>query len=140
MINHLPELIEVDGNFDEGLQLPMNFRLPLLIIPLSFRCAFIVVCVDAIVVCEGLVEGTPTYINLSLSVEPPTEYHQGLGAPLWTAYAKPMRFSPYADHHDDLYLARGDGVVKFIEVSGTHWRFGPEDLGDFWVSSNNEKV
>lgn len=105
-----------NGHFlDE--ELPYQCSIPQLVVPLKFRSSFLLACSDAVYVCDGVSDGHPEYIQLPLLVEPPQESHKNRGdTPLWTAYTKPMRFSPFADVHDDLYLAREDGVVKFIEV------------------------
>lgn len=110
------ELTEIRSNNRKGHILPDMYRMPLLLIPLAFQSAFILVCEWGMAVCKSLLEGTPDTIAINTGVDPPTSIHSGLGVPLWTSWARPVRHQEWARSHDDIYIAREDGLVKFLEI------------------------
>lgn len=109
-------LRNINSNNKNGHLVPQAFRMPLFLIPLSARSAMIMACKEAVVACEGLLEGSPRFRTLDISPVEPTALHIGRDTPLWTSWTKPMRFRAYRKSHDDFYLAREDGVIKFFEM------------------------
>ncbi|PQE23253.1 thermotolerance protein [Rutstroemia sp. NJR-2017a BVV2] len=91
-------------------------EMPLLLIPLRFRTAFILVNERTIEVYEGILHGAPRCIPITDFPRQPTELYQGSGTPLWTAWAKPVRLSYYSAVNDDVYLVREDGAIRVLEV------------------------
>lgn len=94
---------------------PLN-DIPLLIIPLRFEAAFILVSERAMAVYKGIFEGAPECISIGSSPREPTELYQGSDIPLWTAWAKPTRLPYHTAQQDDIYLAREDGWICLLEV------------------------
>ncbi|KAM3065519.1 hypothetical protein ACMFMG_011596 [Clarireedia jacksonii] len=91
-------------------------EMPLLLIPLRFGTAFILVNERTIEVYEGILHGAPKCIPIEHYPRPPTQLYQGSGTPLWTAWAKPVRLSYYSAVNDDIYLVREDGAICVLEV------------------------
>jgi hypothetical protein len=69
--------------------------------------------------CRNILEGTPTFINVPIMhIEASERYHgqdRKSRTPLWTTWFRPLRTQRYSRKHDDIYLAREDGTVLFIE-------------------------
>lgn len=110
-------LSNVSTRFPHGHQIPNPHRLPLLLVPIKIRSSFILILAEDFVACEGLLEGSPTFKTLVIKHREPTPFSFGLGPPLWTAWSKPARTVSYSETHDDIYVAREDGFVKFLEIN-----------------------
>lgn len=111
---------DLKGAFSEdraGHQLADEYRLPLLLIPLTVRNAFLIVTEDLAATCSGILHGSPTFVSFSLGQElQVTEHHEGNIKPLWTAWTRPYRSSKYHTDHDVLYLAREDGLLNWLDI------------------------
>ncbi|RAL66115.1 hypothetical protein DID88_005786 [Monilinia fructigena] len=94
---------------------PLN-DIPLLIIPLRFEAAFILVSERSMAVYKGIFEGAPECISIGSYPREPTELYQGSDTPLWTAWAKPTRLPYHTAQQDDIYLAREDGWICLLEI------------------------
>lgn len=105
------------STFQYGHLLPPRYRLPLLLIPLKFASAFMLVCTDVIVICQDLLLHSPRYMESPMIDDQPSKDYTGCYRPLWTAFAKPMQGGTRGLTHEDFFLAREDGIVKKIEVS-----------------------
>ncbi|QSZ34048.1 hypothetical protein DSL72_005628 [Monilinia vaccinii-corymbosi] len=92
-------------------------EVPLLIIPLRFETAFILVSERSMAVYKGILEGAPEFIPIGSCPREPTELYQGSDTPLWTAWAKPTRLPYHTAQQDDVYLAREDGWICLLEVN-----------------------
>jgi hypothetical protein len=108
-------LIAIRSLHKKGYILDPMYRMPLLLIPSTLKSAFLLVCENAIVVCEGLLEGEPRCRPSHIPTEPPGPFHKGLRPPIWTSWTRPVRHRNYAKTHDDIYIAREDGLVKYLE-------------------------
>lgn len=108
-------LSAIRQNHMKGHLLDECYRIPLLLIPLTIKSAFLLVCEQSIAVCEGLLEGDPQCRPSHIGFEEPTPLHKGKNAPLWTSWTRPVRTERYAATHDDIYIAREDGLVKYLE-------------------------
>ncbi|ESZ98670.1 hypothetical protein SBOR_0908 [Sclerotinia borealis F-4128] len=91
--------------------------IPLLIIPLRFQTAFILVNDRSMAVYKGILEGAPECILIGSFPRLPNELYQGSDMPLWTAWAKPTRLPYHKARQDDVYLAREDGHICLLEVN-----------------------
>ncbi|KAI0478994.1 mono-functional DNA-alkylating methyl methanesulfonate N-term-domain-containing protein [Xylariaceae sp. FL0804] len=103
-----------------GYRLEDVFRVPLLIIPLKVDSAFLIVTEEITAVCSQFLIGPPKFDPFDLG-EPETEIdvHHGTRPPLWTAWTRPIRDDQwYNQGHDNIYLAREDGLISLIEVRG----------------------
>ncbi len=49
--------------------------------------------------------------------DPPNSPGSSRRAPLWTHWARPVRREAHTSKHDDLYICREDGIVRFLEIS-----------------------
>ncbi|KAI9736042.1 MAG: hypothetical protein M1818_006218 [Claussenomyces sp. TS43310] len=103
-------------NNKHGHLVPQAFQMPLFLIPLTIRSVVVMVCDEVVVACEGLLDGFPTFRTLDIAPVAPTPLHFGRSPPSWTSWTKPMRRRDYIQQHDDFYMAREDGVIKFLEM------------------------
>lgn len=110
------DLSDVFAMPKQGHRIPYENRMPLLLIPLTVRSAFITVSADQISVCTECLHGPPNFETIDMAMEPPTQYHHGLGTPLWTSWARPSRLESFLEKRDSVFLAREDGVVVYIEA------------------------
>jgi Mono-functional DNA-alkylating methyl methanesulfonate N-term len=109
-------LTEIRSNNLKGHTLPPGCRMPLLLIPLTIMSALLFVCADSIMECHSVIEGTPAFRNVPQPEFPASQIHIGIGMPLWTAWTRPLRHHNYSKGHDDIYIAREDGFIAFLEV------------------------
>lgn len=117
----------------KGHLLERSRQMPLLLIPLTLKSSFILVCEDSMAVCQGILQGSPTFIDFNNRIDDPTPLHHGSGRPLWTAWIRPPRFPSYAVFRDDIYIAREDGLIKFLEIDSREDEFVKADnnIGEF---------
>lgn len=100
-----------------GHPLADEYRLPLLLIPLTVRNAFLIVTEHLTATCSDILQGSPTFEPFELDQKvQSTEYHDGPVKPLWTAWTRPYRESRYHTDHDVLYLAREDGLLNWLDI------------------------
>lgn len=109
-------LTEIRANNVKGHTLPENCRMPLLLIPLTIKSAFLLISAENITECRDLLEGSPDYYTVDPQKNAATGLHIGICKPLWTAWTRPTRTRNWCKTHDDLYLAREDGFVAFLEI------------------------
>ena len=90
---------------------------PLLLIPFTISSGFMLVCEKVISVYKGILTGPATRRWLALDhYEPPQDPGNSRRPPLWTHWAKPVRHGEYASNHNDIYLCREDGIVRWLEI------------------------
>ncbi|KAK3688142.1 mono-functional DNA-alkylating methyl methanesulfonate N-term-domain-containing protein [Podospora appendiculata] len=120
-----------------GYRMPIENQMPLLLIPLTVKSAFIAVSPNQLAVCTEGLHGPPHFDTIEISPHSATTAHYGLMGPLWTAWARPFRLPPYFRNQDCIYLAREDGVVFYLEsdADGTVERSTPMDTFDCNISS-----
>jgi hypothetical protein len=100
----------------KGHLLEKSRQMPLLVVPLRIKSAFVLVCEDSMSICGGILEGSPSFYDMGDPMIPPTSLFHGSGKPLWTAWARPVRKEYYTISHDDIYILREDGQVSVIET------------------------
>ena len=109
--------IEQRGN---GQPVAQEDRLPLLLIPLIYGTAFILVCEHRITVYRDILTGNANpYPHQLEHYEPPHEPASSRRLPIWTQWARPMRDKQPREHGratDNIYLCREDGVVRYIDI------------------------
>jgi hypothetical protein len=110
------DLREVRTQSKRGHQLADSNRMPLLLIPLTIRSSFLLVSDIDTVLCKDILQGPPLFVPVDIGLDPPTPLHHGLGPPLWTSWTRPLRLPYHTASLDDIYIAREDGVVRFIEI------------------------
>lgn len=108
-------LSAIRQNHKKGHLLNECYRTPILLIPLTIKSAFVLVCEQTVAVCEGLLEGSPQCHQSHLGHDEPSPIHKGRNAPLWTSWTRPLRTKKYAATNDDIYIAREDGLIKYLE-------------------------
>lgn len=99
-----------------GHRMPVENQMPLLLIPLTVRSAFMAISPRQIAVCTEALHGPPNFERFDILEPPATINYHGREKPLWTAWARPSRLSHFFRTRDCIYLAREDGVVIFIEA------------------------
>jgi hypothetical protein len=110
------DLKQIRAHSVKGHELKPPHQMPLLLIPLRIRSKFILVCEDSMAVCAGILERTPEITVLSDRRDEPTAFHHGSGNPLWVSWTRPTRNKSHLETRDDIFLAREDGLVKFLEI------------------------
>ncbi|KAL2061712.1 hypothetical protein VTL71DRAFT_7090 [Oculimacula yallundae] len=110
------DLKGVTARSSRGYLLEKASQVPLLLIPLTIMSSFILVYETSMALCREIVEGTPKMTNFNDRVDEPTEFHHGSGRPLWTSWARPQRLERHKITRDDLYIAREDGKLRFLEI------------------------
>jgi hypothetical protein len=99
----------------KGHRMPVEFEMPLLLIPLRFQSAFIAIASDGIAVCNECLHGPPRYEAYEPNpTPPPSVHHRGRHHPLWTAWSRPFRHQSSSHKYDRIYLAREDGLVMYL--------------------------
>ncbi|KXJ92342.1 mono-functional DNA-alkylating methyl methanesulfonate N-term-domain-containing protein [Microdochium bolleyi] len=107
---------EVFRSERSGLKLVEQFRLPLMVVPLTVRSAFIIVTEGASATISGLLEGSLNYDTFDLVSQDPTNFHHGKSHPLCVAWTRPVREAQFHETQDVIYLVREDGIINFLEV------------------------
>lgn len=92
--------------------------LPLLIIPLTVRCQFLAITEKSIGIWSDVLIDSPRFTPIELAPRGETAWHHGSHNPMWTAWARPLREEPYHADTDLIYLAREDGWLNCLEISG----------------------
>lgn len=108
-------LTEIRSNL-RGHTVPPRCRMPLLLIPLTIMSALLFVSAESIMECYNILEGMPAFRDVPHPEYPASQTHIGIGMPLWTAWARPLRHHRYSKGHDDIYIAREDGFIAFFEI------------------------
>ncbi|KAI1205722.1 uncharacterized protein F4807DRAFT_464403 [Annulohypoxylon truncatum] len=98
-----------------GHRLDDEYRMPLLVVPLKVRNAFLIITESITATCSDVLSGPPTFVKFELANCDNTQLHHGMGDPLWTAWTRPIRHPPYHYRKDVIYLAREDGLINFLE-------------------------
>ncbi|KAI2624298.1 mono-functional DNA-alkylating methyl methanesulfonate N-term-domain-containing protein [Hypoxylon sp. NC1633] len=98
-----------------GFRLDRAYRMPLMIVPLKVRNAFLIITERITATCSDILSGPPEFFEFELVNRDETELHHGTREPLWTAWTRPIRHPPYHDRKDVIYLAREDGLINFLE-------------------------
>ncbi|KAI4865647.1 hypothetical protein F4820DRAFT_284650 [Hypoxylon rubiginosum] len=99
----------------KGYRLDEDYRMPLLVVPLKVRNAFLIITERITATCSDILSGPPVFVQFELANRDDTELHHGTREPLWTAWTRPIRHPPYHDKKDVIYLAREDGLINFLE-------------------------
>ncbi|RYC55220.1 hypothetical protein CHU98_g10988 [Xylaria longipes] len=101
-----------------GHRLDGTVGLPVLVIPLTVRCQFLVITEHSMVICSDILSGPPVFVPFELAHRDKSEWHHGTHNPIWTAWTRPLREESYHASTDVIYLAREDGWINSLEISG----------------------
>ncbi|TAQ91205.1 hypothetical protein B7494_g395 [Chlorociboria aeruginascens] len=118
-----------------GHSLAESRQMPLLLIPLLLNSAFILVTETSIAVCHDFLESIPHYVENNTDIQDQTAFHHGLGSPHWTAWARPGRRPEWTADHDSIYLAREDGIIRYLELTSNDFLDSEVDVGE--LNRNN---
>ncbi|KAL9041809.1 MAG: hypothetical protein Q9214_003978, partial [Letrouitia sp. 1 TL-2023] len=106
---------ELKGN---GLPIEPDDQLPLLLIPLTFAAAFVLVSERRVTVYRDILSGSAkSHVHHALHDESPEPAPSSGRWPIWTQWARPMRSEHYGGTRDQIFLCREDGVVQFILIN-----------------------
>ena len=92
-------------------QLPAEYRLPSLIIPLIKASSFLLVSTTSMAVYDML-----RPVKQASRYPIPAQECQDQRVPLWAQWARPNRELLYKQAHDDIYLCREDGKVFYVAI------------------------
>lgn len=126
-------LIDIRTYNISGHPLPRKYRMPTLLIPLVIKSAFLLVFGESIIECHNLLAGTPEYRSVAVRKnQDASSLTSADQIPLtWTAWVRPMRTRKYSKEHDDIYIAREDGFVAYIEINSDGYVQSQSDAGVF---------
>lgn len=106
---------ELKGN---GLPIEPEDQLPLLLIPLTFAAAFVLVSERRITVYQDILSGSAkSHVHHAVHDKSPEPAPSSGRQPVWTQWARPMRSEHYGETRDQIFLCREDGVVRFIIIN-----------------------
>jgi hypothetical protein len=126
----IDDLKKIRPHNHRGHELPRAHQMPLLLIPLRFKTAFLLASEKSMVVCNDILTGFPVLTEFNTIIDPPTKFHHGLGAPLWAAWTRPDRSLTHRETRDDIYIVREDGLVKFLEIDSVDFVQGDMEIGN----------
>ncbi|PYH41402.1 protein thtA [Aspergillus saccharolyticus JOP 1030-1] len=92
--------------------LPLEDRLPTMLIPLTKTSSFVLVTTTSMVIYQDKLDPRRQPTRYPLPVPDRESQRQ----PLWTRWARPLRNWLYNQKHDDIYLCREDGRVFYLSV------------------------
>ncbi|TPX14965.1 uncharacterized protein E0L32_004795 [Thyridium curvatum] len=125
------DLRDVFGEDKRGHRLPVDYQMPVLVIPLTVRTAFFAISSQGIAVCKDVLQGPPDFEDFQMTIHETSEYHHGLAKPIWTAWTRPYRLSTFSTSRDNIYLAREDGVVMFLDIDSDNILGASVNVGNF---------
>jgi hypothetical protein len=105
-------------NEKRGHRLDESVGLPLLVIPLTGGCQFLMVTEHSMATYTDVLSGPPTPIPFGLNHRAKSDWYYGTHAPMWTAWTRPMREESCLEDTDVIWLAREDGLVSCVEIRG----------------------
>lgn len=92
--------------------LPLEDRLPTMVVPLTKTSSFMLVTTDSMSLYKNRLDPSRQAIRYPL----PIGEKQAQRSPLWTRWARPLRNWIYNQQHDDIYLCREDGRIFYLEI------------------------
>jgi hypothetical protein len=121
------DLENIRAHSRKGHALEQRHQMPLLVIPLTIKSAFILVSETTMAIVKDILHSSPRIVDFDTVVDEPTRLHHGLAPPLWTAWTRPMRLKDRTDKFDDIYIVREDGLVKNLEVESDDELIGADN-------------
>ncbi|KAI0520793.1 mono-functional DNA-alkylating methyl methanesulfonate N-term-domain-containing protein [Xylaria bambusicola] len=100
-----------------GIRLDVTAGLPVLIIPLTIGCQFLLITERSMRICSEVLGGSPTFADFPLAHKDATDWHYGTRPPMWIAWTRPLREESYHAATDLIYLAREDGWINLLEIN-----------------------
>lgn len=100
-----------------GYRLDETAGLPVLVIPLTVCCQFLVITEHSMTIYSEILSGPPGSVPFKLADLDKTGWHHGTHNPMWTAWTRPLREGSYHTDTDMIYLAREDGWINSLEIS-----------------------
>lgn len=98
----------------DGQRLRSDEQLPLLLVPLTYSTAFMLVFEKRITVYRDILMGNAIAHTQLICTHGPTK---GSAQPsIWTQWARPSRHDINVEDQDNIYLCREDGLVYFLEI------------------------
>ncbi|EFX05596.1 thermotolerance protein [Grosmannia clavigera kw1407] len=125
------DLVSVLSEAKRGQPLPPQHQIPLLIIPLTVHSAFFAISARRIAVCKDALTLPAEFDDFVMDVQETSRFHHGSGEPLWAAWTRPYRLPTYRTTRDNIYLAREDGVVMFLEIDSDNILGASVQIGKF---------
>lgn len=92
-------------------QLPLEYRLPSILVPLTKASSFLVVSTTSMAIYD-MVGHTKQPSRYPI----PVQDCEAQRTPLWARWARPTRDWLYKQAHDDIYLCREDGRVFYLAI------------------------
>ncbi|KAI0441778.1 mono-functional DNA-alkylating methyl methanesulfonate N-term-domain-containing protein [Xylaria telfairii] len=100
-----------------GYRLDEIDGLPILIIPLTVCCQFLIIREHSMAICSNILSGPPDFFPFEPADRGKTAWHHGTHNPMWTAWTRPLREGSYHTDTDMIYLAREDGWINSLQIS-----------------------
>jgi hypothetical protein len=116
--DHLEPLEHALAAEKSGHRLDETAGLPLLIIPLTVCCQFLLITENSMAICSDVLSGPPVFVPFELAHRDNSPWHHGTHTPMWTSWSRPLREESYYADTDVIYIAREDGWVNCLEIKG----------------------
>ena len=112
--------LELDRNKFNPKSFPLasEEKLPLLLIPVLYNSAFLLVCERQTKLYKDLLTGSPKCHGPFMTDSPEIK-EPGLSkrSPVWVQWARVLRHTmPYQATEDGIFLCREDGIVHFLQI------------------------
>lgn len=125
--NNKSELVWYDWNADIHLhqsqlrsnKMPLHpdEELPLLLIPLMKKTAFILVCEKRMVLIKNILTGScHRFFHRLAAEQEPQEPGSSLRRPIWVQWARPLRSKILRPNEENILLCREDGIVQYMVI------------------------
>jgi hypothetical protein len=95
-------------------KLPVEYRLPNTLVPLTKGTSFMLIASGSMVVYRNVLDARTKGPSSRYPIQSPKR--ESPLSPLWTRWARPYRKWVYNQQHDDIYLCREDGWLFYLEI------------------------
>lgn len=97
-------------------QMPSEYRLPSMIVPLARESSFLLMAATSMAVYDML---GPMKQASRYQIHVPVEEQENQRTPLWVQWARPNREYLHRQFHDDIFLCRHDGEVLHVAIGNS---------------------
>ncbi|KAL5594150.1 hypothetical protein BROUX41_001196 [Berkeleyomyces rouxiae] len=120
----------------KGYLLLPGTEIPTHVIPLTVKSSFCLITETTLSVCEDILIGNPTFQTIEHERREATPWYHGTDIPLWTSWARPYRRKSYYCRRDNIYVAREDGIVVWLEFQPSEIIATSLEMGDTHLSTS----
>ncbi|KAL2887114.1 thermotolerance protein [Ceratocystis lukuohia] len=111
-------------------------EMPMHIVPLTVKSSFCLITETSLAVCDDILLGNPSFQSIEHDYKEPTPWYHGTDRPLWASWARPYRRKSYYKRQDNIYIAREDGIVIWLEFRPGEVMATSLEMGDTHLSTS----